>query len=143
MATFEATVTMQDAYARSTTKRYQVEAVDIAAAITAFTDYLGDLATLSELDVVKYKVSTEATFADTVTAGANVDEGATFSFQKTDGDKVAVKVPGPVASVRQPDGSINIAAVAVTDWAAHFLSGSILVSDGEVATALLSGKLDK
>ena len=143
MPIFESVATLQDAFSRQTTKRYQVNAADIAAAITTFLGYLGDLATLSELDIIKYKVSSEDVFADTVTAGANVDEGATFSFQKTNGDKVAVKVPGPVASVRNPDGTINIGAVAVTDWAAHFLSGDIRVSDGEIATALLSGKLDK
>jgi len=143
MAIFEANVTMRDAYTRETTKRYQVSAADIGAAETLWLAYLVDLAAFSGLDIIKWKLATEAAYTDAVTAGANLDTGATMSFEKADGDKVAVKVPAPVASVINTDGTIDVTDVIVTDWAANFTGGAILVSDGEQATTLLSGTLDK
>jgi len=143
MPVYEASATLRDAYTRETNKRYQVSAADVGAAETAWLAYLTDLAALTGADIIKWKLSQEAVYTDAVTAGANIDTGATFVFEKADGDKVAVKVPAPLASVIDPDGTIDLADTLVTDWAANFTSGAILVSDGETATALLTGKLDK
>lgn len=143
MADFKFSVTLVDAYERESTKRYEVSAADFAAAQAAVAAYLDDLKNVTEARIVRSVVSQATAFADTVDAGANIDEGVTMVFLKADGFKATTKIPAPLNAILLADGGVDTSLLLVTDWADHFLGGPIYVSDGEIASTLESGSLDR
>ena len=143
MAEFLVTYSLVDAYDRSATKRFTVEAIDHATALTEAGLMAADLADLTELDILWYVVGDKVVYTDTVVAGANRDEGITLSVRKADNEKAVIKVPGPINAVLNPDGTVDMANAAITAFVANFLSGVFRISDHEVVTDALSGKLDK
>lgn len=142
---FKLTVKMEDAYTRRTTRRWDVEALDFATALAGVPAHLTALANLSECKILSYTLGQETSYADTVDAGANVDEGVTFSVSIAGSPekRASQKVPAPVKTIFNSDGSVDLTNGLVTAYAANFLSGLILVSDGEVVGAFESGRLDK
>jgi hypothetical protein len=152
MTQFYATFLMGDDYGRRTRKTYQTEdfsgidaGADFLSAQAAAQALQADLSAVSELDVLSFQIRYEETVTDTVTTGANVDEGATLVVSKVGSTKRAnLKVPGPVAGVRNADGTINITATEITNFIANFqAAGDFLISDGEVLDDVISGRLDK
>lgn len=143
MATFYVTAFYRDAYTRKGTKRFQLEVVDHAAALTRAASLVGALANIMEAEIVKYTVWQEVAYSDTLDAGANKDEGATFSCDLGAGKEAALKIPSPLHSIRNADGSIDLLDAAVTGLESEFLSGEVLISDGEVVLDFLKGTLDK
>lgn len=150
--TFYVTYLMQDDYGRRTRKRVQTEAfagidqgADFLSAVAAAQALQADLSAFTELDVLSFSISYEETVTDTVTTGANVDEGGTLVVSKVGSTKRAnIKVPGPVAGIRNVDGTLDVADVIVTNLIANFqAAGDFLISDGEQVDAVLSGRLDK
>ena len=145
MPEYIVTMELQDAQGRRGRKRYQTQAgvVDHAAAVTAANSLAVDLTALTELEVLAHTVSLRTLYSDSVVAGANIDEGATFSLNKTDNYRASHKVPGPAQAVRNPDGTIDIASALVTDYFDNFFAaGDFTVSDGEIIDQILSGSLD-
>lgn len=140
---FQVVFSLVDAYGRNARKVYFFEAADHSTALVEAGLFNADLEAISGLRVLKYNVGQDVAVSDTADATANRDEGATFSVRKADNDKAVVKVPGPVDSIRNPDGTIDITATAVTNFFDNFLSGVVRVSDGEVMTELISGTLDQ
>lgn len=143
MTQYSVGYTLEDAYGRNTSKKYLVEAVDVAAARTAASDMAADLAQLTEAQILWYTVAEKITYSDTVDAGANKDEGVTFVVRKTDNEKATIKVPAPINAIFNTDGTVDLTNSAVSSFMANFLSGVFLVSDGEVVDSLLSGRLDE
>lgn len=152
MTQFYVNFLMQDDHGRRTRKQYQtidyagVDAgADFLSALAAAQALSTSLAVLSELAILALSIRYEETVVDGVTSGANKDEGATLTVSKVGTTKRAtMKVPGPQAGVRNADGSIDVTAVAVTDFIAHFQTGGdFLISDGEVVDDVILGKLDK
>lgn len=146
MPNFDLSVTMEDAFQRRTTKRFKVfDAVDYAAALTKAGLFAIDLAAITGCDVLSYSLTTVVPYTDTVTAGANLDAGVTFSLSigGVPAKKGVTKVPAPLDGYIDPDGSVDMADVIVTDYADNFTSGFILVSDGEIVDSFNSGRLDR
>lgn len=146
MPAYTVTFELVDAYQRQTRKTFEtVDTIaDETAALAAAAALATDLANLTEADILAYHVSQRVVYTDTVTAGANIDEGVTFSLRKVDNFKAPIKVPAPINSIFQADGSVNLSDAAVTAFIANFLTGGdFTFSDGEQASALLSGRLDK
>lgn len=149
---FYVTYLMQDNYGRRTRKRYQTESfggvdagADFLSAIAAAQALQADLSALSEAEVLSFQISYNEQVADAVVGSANVDEGATLTVSKVGvSNRATMKVPAPIQGVRNGDGTIDVAAVEVTNFIANFQSaGDFLISDGEVVDAVISGKLDK
>lgn len=146
MPAYDVTFTMVDAYDRTTTKSFTSVStlLDEATALASAAALAADLAAISELDILYYSVGQRIVFTDAVTAGANVDEGVTFTLRKEDNYKGSIKVPGPENSIFQADGSVILSDANVVAFIANFLTGGDWTfSDGEQATALLKGVLDK
>jgi len=146
MPEFDVTFEMVDAYQRPASKRFTTvdTMADYDAAVAAAAALATDLANLTELDILAYRVSGRTVYTDTVDAGANRDEGVTFQLRKVDNFKDDIKVPGPINAIFNSDGSVNLTHAAVTAFISNFLTGGDFVfSDGEQATALLKGSLDK
>jgi hypothetical protein len=137
---------LEDAYHRKTRKTFATvdDMADFDAAVTAAGDLAADIAGLSELDVLAYTVSQRTAYTDTVTAGANKDEGVTFTMRKADNRNDDIKVPGPINAIFNTQGQADMANAAVTAFLANFLTGGdFTFSDGEQAIEAIKGTLDE
>lgn len=145
MPIYDLSIKMQDDYLRRTTKRFKVSAADYATALTNTALFATDLEAISGCDVLSYSLATPVQVTDSVTGGANLDAGATFSLAIVGfpAKKAVTKVPAPEAAIINADGTIDMTDVLVTDYAANFISGFVLVSDGETVDTFDSGRLDR
>lgn len=143
MATFYITAVLRDAYGRRTRKTFELSVADYAGALARQTTLLAALANMCEAEIVSSKVWSEAAYTDAVDAGANIDEGVTFSCDLGGGKSAALKIPSPVNSILNTDGTVDMTDGIVTALETEFLSGEVLISDGETVLDFTSGKLDK
>lgn len=143
MPVYDAYVGLRDAYNRRSTKRFQISVIDHPTAVTAMADFCADLAAATEAEILEHSVALKTTYSDTADAGANLDEGITLSAELTSGKRAVIKVPAPVKTPVNADGTVDITNAIITDLAANFTSGVFLVSDGETVSSILSGKLDR
>ncbi len=144
MARFKLTLTLEDAFKRKSVRRFDVEAADFATALTNAATFASDYADIADAQILKYEVGQPFEYSDTIVAGANIDAGITLTMEINNSSKeAAVKVPSPDLAVVNADGTVNLTHTKITTLMSHFLSGFVLVSDGEVVTALKRGKLDR
>lgn len=146
MPTYTVRYEMVDAYNRRTSKTFETVSTmaDETAALAAAAGLATDLANLTELDILAYNVSQRIVYTDSVTAGANKDEGVTFVLRKVDNYNDDIKVPGPINSIFDANGNADLADAAVSAFLSNFLSGGdFTFSDGEQATEAIKGTLDK
>lgn len=142
MPVYQCSISMVDAYGRPVSKRVDINAADYATALTQAGDFVDDLQAITEAEVLAYSVATKVVYSGTLTAGANRDEGATFSVRTEDNEKATVKVPAPKNAIFNSDGTVDLANALVTDLFANYLGDLVLVDDGETVIALLGGRLD-
>ena len=143
MADFQATITLQDAFDRRSTKRFEGDFLDFAAASTALVLLVADLDGLSDAEVISYSVGQKSSYSGSLTGNANLDEGITLSVMKTDNERAVLKVPAPAMSVVNADGTVDITDALVTDYVDNWITGTWYVSDGDEVASLLSGRLDR
>lgn len=146
MPTYKVTFEMVDAYGRAASKTFETVSsmADETAALAAAASLATALANLTELDILAYSVGQRIVYTDTADAGANRDEGVTFTLRKADNYKAPIKVPGPVNSIFDIAGNVDLTDGIVTAFINNFLTGaSFTFSDGEQASAVVSGTLDK
>ena len=151
MTIFTLAVTLEDDYGRISRKRYETEdisGIDVGAEYLVAqgfaTTLLTALGNLSEMDILYYNLGREVTYTDTVVAGANKDVGLTALGRKTDNKLTVIKVPAPVDTVFNPDGTLDITDALVTAYTNHFIAtGGFTISDGENIVALVRGRLDE
>lgn len=144
MPLFPATFTLLDAYARKTTRSFLLDAADFATAQTDLAAFAVSFQNITMCQLIESRLADQQFYAGVPSGGANVDEGATFSvLLDTPGKKAAIQVPAPIEAARNPDGSIDLANVAIAAYIAHYTSGSVTASDGETVTSFVSGRLDK
>ena len=142
MPIYPMSVKMVDAYGRPVNKRYDINAADYAAALVEAAAFETVLEAVTEARVLSYDVSSRIIITDTATAGANRDEGITFSVRTADNEKAVVKVPCPVNAQLNTDGTVILADTDIAAFLAHYTGGDILVDDGETVTEVISGRLD-
>ena len=146
MPAYTIRVELVDAFQRDGSKVYETitSIVDEAAAVAAAELLMTDLAALTEMDILAYTVSRRVVYTDSVTGGANRDEGLTAVLRKVDNHKGTIKVPAPIDSVFNLDGTLDLTDTIVTDFFGNFLTtGQWTFSDGEQASSLVSGRLDE
>ena len=145
MPNYQVSYELVDAYGRSGRKVFETAVLaDFPAALASASGLANDLANLTEMEILAYTVSQRVAYNDTVTPGANKDEGVTLVLRKEDNYKAVIKVPAPINSIFDGMGNADIVDAIVSAFASNFLTGGDFVfSDGEQASALLSGKLDK
>lgn len=140
--------TLVDAYGRTTSKRIEVESQALLGDYqTLCTALVADLQAVTDLGLVRAEVTIPMTDSFAVTAGANVDVGATFSgwLYGALGKKASWKLPGIKAAKVNADGTIDIAEADIEDVLERFLqaSGDLRLSDGEQIESWIAGALDK
>lgn len=142
-------IEMVDAYNRPTSKRFEsTDLADYAAAAASAAALLVDLAVLSEARILASTISERLPFADAVTAGANKDEGVTFTLRLPDNKKDNLSVPAPINAIFDANGMVITSPaipVAVSDFLANFseATGDWTFSDGEQWAEFVKGTLDK
>lgn len=139
-------VTMDDAYGRTTTRVYGMEdEVLLATLQTSAAAFLTALQAVTDLGVVKANFIIPVTspeFAET--AGANVDVGGTASGWVDAGmKKASMKIPGVKATLVDSDGSIDITGVIATFLALFEDAADFNLSDGEQIEAWIRAALDR
>jgi hypothetical protein len=149
MAEFDLSLSMVDDYGRTTRKVIemvpQVLLADMVLEAQAYVDALEDV---TDLSVVRADIIVKGAVSGfSVTAGANVDVGATFSGFITDGDgkKASLKVPGFKAGLVSGDGTVDITQVVVDTYLDEYVSpgNGARISDGETISEWIKGSLDK
>lgn len=144
MALFPVTLLCVDAYNRKTTRRFLFDDIDLLTAQVNVALWVPVYQAVTELHVLRSTLSDTNYFAGTPTAGANVDEAATFTANlDTPGKTAPVQIPGIISAARLGDGTIDMSNAAVVAWAGYYESGLITLSDGETVTEIKSGLLDK
>jgi len=143
MPDYKVTLSMRDAYARETTRSAIINATDPVAADVAVGLWVTDLQASTELQIFKSVIAVESLYAGAPAAGANKDEGMTLSVLLVDGvKKASIQIPGPVQSIRNPDGTIDLTDPIMTDLLVNYTNGNIRISDGEVVGSYIKGTLD-
>jgi hypothetical protein len=138
------TVSLVDGYSRSSSKRWEGLATVLATAVTNASGLLADFLGVSDMGTVVDIFSSQVANENAATAGANVDAGGTLHLRLDNGKAYALKIPAIKPSLINIDGSINIAAAAITDFVANFESaGQYRVSEGNYVTKILYGELDR
>jgi len=140
--------TLVDAYGRTTSKRVEVEPQALLGDYqTLCSAVVADIQAVTDLGLVRAEVTIPMTDTFAVTAGANVDTGATFSgwVYGTPGKKASWKLPGIKPAKVEADGTVDITEADIEDVLERFLqaSGDLLLSDGEQISSWISGALDK
>lgn len=139
-------VTMEDAYGRTTTRVYGMEDQALLADyITAATSFLSALQAVTDLACVKASFIiplADPTWA--VTAGANVDVGATASGWVDAGQKKAsMKIPTIKPALVSADGTVAITGATATFLGEFEDAEDFNLSDGEQIESWIRAKLDK
>jgi len=139
-------VTMDDAYGRTTTRVYGMEPeallADILINVGAF---LTALQAVTDLGCVKASIIIPISAPEWAeTAGANVDTGATFSGWVSVGQKKAsLKIPGIKATLVGADGSVADGGVTATFLDEFEDAADFNLSDGEQIDTWIRGALDR
>lgn len=142
-------LTLVDAYGRQTTMRREMQAQLLLADYQfEIADFVSKLEAVSDLGVVRADfVQTGVGSQVEVTAGANVDVGATFSgwIEGIPGKKASTKIPGIKASKVNPDGTVDLTDADVAAFLALYSDdpGDFFISDGENVDDWIRGALDR
>jgi hypothetical protein len=143
------TITLKDAYGRTTRMRREMkDQLLLLDYLTEITQFVGKLLTISDLGLIAadFSVTGEESATDP-TAGANVDVGATFvgwGVGEDSGKKLVTKVPGIKAAYVDAQGGIDVTQADIADYLGEFLeAGDWKISDGESVSSWISGTLDK
>ncbi len=143
MTIYQMSVSYQDAFERRGTKRYELDAIDHPTAVTNALALADALAGIMLADILSYSVGLDVIYADSVVAGANKDTGVTISVDLGGGKRASLKIPTPLLTLINPDGTLDMADALITTLETLFTSGKVLISDGETALDFINGKLDK
>jgi hypothetical protein len=145
MPNFITTIELVDAAGRSARKTYEHNETDFATAQVAAAALADDLQAITELEVLAHTTSERTVYGSGVlTSGANKDEGAVFSLRKADNYKASHRVPGPIQAMRNTGNDrLDTDNADVVEYFQNFITGNFTISDGESATALISGVLEK
>jgi len=140
----KATITLIDSFNTTVTKSFECEATTLSQAATDIGTLVGTLEAVTDLGVVSVTY-TEKDIAEASSPAedANVDTGATFRMRLNNGKIAVHKVPGFPLSKVASDRNIDIEDSDVAAYFANFLdAGAFTINEGNLMTALLSGKLD-
>lgn len=145
MPIYDLTYTLRDAFKRLSSRSAQITALDFVAAQVVQATLLTAVGNLTNAQILKTSLAENLPYTDSLTAGANIDAGLTVIWEigGVPGKKGNTKIPAPDITLFDANGVLDLADARVTAYAAPFLAGDVLISDGEVVDAILSGRLDR
>jgi hypothetical protein len=147
---FWMTVTLLDAANVPSTLEYQLRAADMAAALTAATEIIGDLVPLTQSKIKAYQVGeryVEDAFTPAAAGANNKIKGLVTGLIDGEPSKSAVfAIPAPVDAIFGTPGTkgyniIDLANALITDYSNDFrAAGQAYISDGEDLGTLTEGR---
>ena len=145
--TVKLSVTLNDAYGRTTHRVYGMEdQILLADYVTAATAFLTALEAVTDLGCVRadFIIPLASPEWDDI-AGANVDTGGTASgwINLGGGKKASMKIPGVKASLVSADGSIAISGATATFLGEFEDAEDFNLSDGEQIESWIRAALDR
>ena len=141
---FDVTFTLQDAYARRTTRRYTNTRTLLADCQSDAATMLATLEALSKCAVVKVEIGIPTTYATSPESQANVDAGATIHARLNNGKLAPVRIPAIDPAKLNADGSVKLDDTDVDALATAMGSGGHwTISEGNTVTRFESGELDR
>lgn len=141
MADFRLTFKFRDDYNGETTRTFEGDFPDQAAAATAAASFTTEYQAVTGAAIYEYELTEVFAVAASPTAGSLVFNTAAVSFIKDDGGRYTASIPA-VADAVMSGNSLQEAAPAITDWWLNFAGGasSWLISDGQQVASIVGGK---
>jgi len=146
MAEYKLSVIFLDAFNRKTRREYVILSADEAAAIVSADALIAATDPIVECGIVKYTLSRTFDQVTTVTAGADVGQGLTMTWELNTlgSEKLGTsKLPGPIPGIFDANGNLDLSHAGILVYEGKFTDGTITISDGEQPVDLKKGKLDK
>ena len=144
MPIYNVSLTLKDAYNRTTRRSFKFDDLTLAGAVINVGLFVTAYQDITELQVVESRLTDVVTYAGAPGGGSNIDEGATFRAALDTPNKYAsVQVPGIIAAARGPLGVIDMANADIVTWVGFYESGLVTASDAETVVTIESGMLDK
>ena len=144
MPIYNVSLTLKDAYNRTTRRSFKFDDLTLAGAVVNVGLFVTAYQDITELQVVESRLTDVNTYAGAPGAGSNIDEGATFRAALDTPNKYAsISVPGIIAAARGPNGVIDMANADIVTWVGFYESGLVTASDAETVVTIESGMLDK
>lgn len=143
MSEFKLSISMVDAFKGRSNRQVTIEAADFAAAAIVASAFVSDYADVTGMRVLWFTLSGKTVYSDSVTANTVNDVGLTMSLRKADNELAPLQIPGPELALFNVDGTLDQTDAAITALMTHFIAGDVRISDHEVVTELVAGRLDK
>lgn len=145
MPIYAVTWQFEDDEGRSTGREVLFNVADEAALLTAAGLMETDLQAMSNCGIQKYTYRRSVDVSNAPAAGSNIDPGATFRFNSALPISPTVKVPDPVAAIKDGQGGIDLGDALVIAWFANYNPGDCVVniSNPTQPTSIDQGTLDK
>ena len=144
MALFNCSISFVDSRNRITTRSVEIDAADNDAAKLLLDDIVSALADVSVCRVSRASIAHVYDVTDAEASVSNIDEGMSIRVQlnTTPTRYASFNVPGPEASIVDPDGDLIL-----TDTDVQALEDALQAAGVKIAhqavVAFHSGKLDK
>ena len=142
---FIISLTLKDAYSRTTTRRFETVSSTLSAAQADGAALIAALGDVSIAGIVKAEYAVvDSSVAEAAGEGANVDVGATVHCRLDNSKLYPLHIPMINISMLNEDGSVKLGDSDMVTYIAQFLTGGHLrVSEGNYVTAAEYGELDK
>lgn len=140
MADFTVTYIYEDANGGTTSKQFEGDFLDFAAASAAAIALYTPLAAASTAAIVGYTISQRLYTASVAAAGSNVFERAAATVELTTNNKLSsFSIPSPVPELFIGN-TLDYTLATWTDITDQFADGVWTISDGEHITGTKRGK---
>ncbi len=145
MPIYAVTFQFDDVEGRSTSREVLFNVADETALLTAAGLMETDLQAMSNCGIQKYTYRRSVVVSNAPAAGSNIDPGATFRFNSALPIAPTVKIPDPVAAIKDGQGGIDLADALTIAWFANYNPGDCVVniSNPTQPTSIDQGTLDK
>lgn len=139
MALYRATFTFQDEINGETTRSWEGDFADDAAANTAVGNLVTDVAAFTTSKLLDVWLAKKVVTVTSAAAGSRVFENARINVELDDTAKYSLDFPSPDGAVFSGN-TLQTANTLVTDFIANFEGQGWKVSDGQEISSILGGK---
>ncbi len=145
MPIYAVTFQFRDDDGRSTGREVLFNVADEAALLTAAALMETDLQAMSNCGIQSYTYRRTVDVSNTPAVDSNIDPGATFRFFAPLPIAPTVKIPDPVAAIKDGSGGIDLTDALTIAWFANYNPGDCVVNitNPTQPTGMDQGTLDK
>lgn len=144
MTVFNCSISFIDTYQRVTTRSLEIDADNDSDAKTLLDAIISALAEVSDCRIFRASVSRVYDVTDAETSTCNIDEGMSIrvALNTTPTRFASFNVPGPEASIIDPDGDLVLTDTDVMSFETAMKATGVKIAH-QAVSYFHSGKLDK